>query len=165
MIRLTRLTDYGIVLLTRMAREDAVPVHAARDLAGGAGLPLPMVNKILKTLTRKGLLESHRGVKGGYSLTRSPGDISVLDVIDATEGPLAITQCSAVEGGGLRARGDVPARRHVAHDQRRHPVGPWGDQPGGDGPAGSDGGRYDPPSELPGECADLLLRRRPGEPE
>ena len=100
MIRLTRLTDYGIVLLTRMARENAAPVHAARDLAGGAGLPLPMVNKILKTLTRKGLLESHRGVKGGYSLTRSPGDISVLDVIDATEGPLAITQCSAVEGEG-----------------------------------------------------------------
>jgi len=99
MIRMTRLTDYGIVLLTRMARAGGGTVHNARDLAGAVGLPLPTVNKILKTLTRKGLLESYRGVKGGYGLARPPEEISILEVIDATEGPLAITDCSN-EGEG-----------------------------------------------------------------
>lgn len=99
MIRMTRLTDYGIVLLTRMARTGTGTVHNARDLAGAVGLPLPTVNKILKTLTRKGLLESHRGVKGGYGLARSAEEISILEVIDATEGPVAITDCSS-EGEG-----------------------------------------------------------------
>ncbi|MGD8376670.1 MAG: SUF system Fe-S cluster assembly regulator [Acidobacteriota bacterium] len=99
MIRMTRLTDYGIVLLTRMARGGTGTVHNARDLAGAVGLPLPTVNKILKTLTRKGLLESHRGVKGGYGLARMPEEISILEVIDATEGPVAITDCSS-EGEG-----------------------------------------------------------------
>ena len=71
MIRMTRLTDYGIVLLSRMAYA-AEEVHNARDLAVDSHLPLPTVNKVLKMLTRKGLLLSHRGAKGGYSLARRP---------------------------------------------------------------------------------------------
>ena len=85
MIRMTRLTDYGIVLLTRMARLESTAVHNARDLAGAARLPLPTVNKVLKTLTRKGFLTSHRGVKGGYRLARAAEEISVLDVVTATD--------------------------------------------------------------------------------
>ncbi len=92
---MTRLTDYGIVLLTYFARDpDRSATHNARDIAGAARLPLPTVNKILKALTKKGLLVSHRGVKGGYNLARRPEEISLADIITATEGPVAITQCT-----------------------------------------------------------------------
>ena len=94
MIRMTRLTDYGIVLLTYFARDRNRSMQNARDVAAAARLPLPTVNKILKALTRKGLLVSHRGVKGGYGLARRPEEISMADIISATEGPLALTQCT-----------------------------------------------------------------------
>lgn len=92
MIRITKTTDYGIVLLTHMAER---PEHRfnAPELAQGAQLPLPMVSKILKTLAREGLLASHRGASGGYSLARSPEEIPVSAVINALEGPIAITEC------------------------------------------------------------------------
>ncbi|MEW6296604.1 MAG: SUF system Fe-S cluster assembly regulator [Thermodesulfobacteriota bacterium] len=93
MIRISKLTDYGIMLLTYIARD---PLHArtARDLAVAAHLPLPTVSKVLKTLAREGLLVAHRGVKGGFSLARPPEQISVADIISALEGPIALTECS-----------------------------------------------------------------------
>src|SRR5690606_36837478 len=94
MLRMSRITDYGIVLLTHLAA--AAPgetVHNARELAARAGLPLPVVSKILKTLTREGFLLSHRGAKGGYALARRPEQITVASVIDALEGPIALTEC------------------------------------------------------------------------
>jgi FeS assembly SUF system regulator len=94
MIRITRQTDYGIVLLTQMATRPLHEVHAAKDAARWSGLPLPMVSKILKTLARGGLLISHRGVKGGYSLARGADQITVGNVILALEGPIRITECS-----------------------------------------------------------------------
>src|SRR5437773_1366764 len=92
-IRLTRITDYGIVLMSYFARERDPIMHSARDVSQASRLPLPTVNKILKILTRNGLLVSHRGVKGGYSLARKPEEISMADIITATEGPVAITLC------------------------------------------------------------------------
>lgn len=97
MIRITKQTDYGIVLLTHMASH-ADRQHNAPDLAAEAHLPLPMVSKILKLLTREGVLESHRGVKGGYSLARSPQAISMAEIVAALEGPIAITECIDEEG-------------------------------------------------------------------
>ena len=97
---MTRLTDYGIVLLSYFARDTDRNLHNARDIAAAANLPLPTVNKILKVLTRKGLLLSHRGVKGGYSLARGPEEISMADIITAIEGPVAITQCTVSLPGG-----------------------------------------------------------------
>lgn len=93
-IKITRETDYGIVLTAFMAAHEQQAFSAA-SLARQRGLPLPMVSKILKLLTRAGLLRSQRGVRGGYSLSRSPDQISVADIIDALEGPIAITECSA----------------------------------------------------------------------
>ncbi len=93
MIRITRETDYGIVLLAFMAR-DADQSYSAAVLAESQHLPVPMVSKVLKTLTRIGLLVSQRGPQGGYSLARSPRDISAADIIDALEGPIAITECN-----------------------------------------------------------------------
>lgn len=98
MIRITRETDYGIVLLSRLAREPRHDVHTARDLAAWAHLPLPMVSKILKALARAGLLVSHRGSKGGYSLGHGPDEISVGDILRALEGPFGITECASSPG-------------------------------------------------------------------
>ncbi len=100
MIRITRLTDYGIVLLSRFADEEPGTVLSARGLADQTGIPLPTVSKILKTVTREGLLSSHRGTQGGYSLSRTPDAISVADIIAALEGPIALTECAG-EAGGL----------------------------------------------------------------
>jgi FeS assembly SUF system regulator len=92
MIRITKQTDYGIVLLTHMAAH-AGHQYNAPDLAAEAHLPLPMVSKILKLLAREGVLVSHRGVKGGYGLARHPQSISMAEIIAALEGPIAITEC------------------------------------------------------------------------
>ena len=95
MLRMSRLTDYGLVLLTHLASTPVDQVHNARELAESAHLPLPMVSKILKVLTREGFLVSQRGAKGGYSLARRPEDVTVVAVIDALEGPIALTECGA----------------------------------------------------------------------
>jgi FeS assembly SUF system regulator len=133
-VRLGKLTDYALVLMTCMARSygqsvngshlssataslpdsrasslhdsraklDASSLHdshasslrTARDLAAESKLPISTVSKLLKHLLQSGLLTSHRGIKGGYLLARDPHQISVLDVIAAIEGPMALTECS-----------------------------------------------------------------------
>lgn len=92
MIRLTKQTDYGIVLLSQIATANGAQ-FTAPELAEDTHLPAPMVSKILKGLTRAGLLVSQRGAKGGYSLARPASDISVASIIEALEGPIAITEC------------------------------------------------------------------------
>ncbi len=92
MIRMTKQADYGIVLLTRMAEEPERQFTAAA-LAAATRLPAPTVSKILKGLAREGLLDSLRGVKGGYSLARAGAAISVAEIISALDGPIAITEC------------------------------------------------------------------------
>lgn len=98
MLRMTRQADYGIVLLRFLAQHHDEDVSwNAKDLAGEVHLPLPMVSKILKLLARANLLTSTRGVKGGYRLVRSPEAITVTEVIEALEGPIAITDCTSAE--------------------------------------------------------------------
>ena len=92
MIRMNKLTDYGVVLLTTFAREPAQGV-SARELSARTGIPQPTVVKLLKTLLKAGLLVSQRGTKGGYSLSKLPEEVPVAAVIEALEGPLAITEC------------------------------------------------------------------------
>lgn len=92
MLRMTKQADYGIVLLTRMAQEEERR-FAAPELAEETHLPLPTVSKVLKILSRAGVLDSTRGVKGGYSLARAPEGINVADMIEALEGPIAFTEC------------------------------------------------------------------------
>lgn len=92
MLRMTKQADYGIVLLTRMACEEGRR-FAAPELAEETHLPLPTVSKILKVLSRSGVLDSTRGVKGGYCLARPPEAINVAEMIEALEGPIAFTEC------------------------------------------------------------------------
>jgi FeS assembly SUF system regulator len=94
MVRLGKLTDYGLVLMTCIAKGQGAPIRTARDLARESRLPLSTVSKVLKGLLQSGLLISHRGIKGGYVLSRDPHEISVLEMIAALEGPMALTECS-----------------------------------------------------------------------
>jgi FeS assembly SUF system regulator len=91
-LRITKQADYGIVLLTRMAG-DPERLYTANEMAVDAGLPQPIVSKVLKLLVRGGMLSSHRGVKGGYTLDRSAEEITVFDIVTVLEGPIAITEC------------------------------------------------------------------------
>lgn len=92
MIRLTNLADYGVVLMCEIAGSDNRV--SAQDLSVSTGIPLPTVSKILNALGRGELLMSHRGLKGGFSLARAAEDISVADIIEAIDGPIALTHCS-----------------------------------------------------------------------
>lgn len=98
MIRMSKLTDYGIVLMTELAREAANESCSARELALETRLPFPMVSKILKVLARGGLLTSQRGANGGYSLSRVPQQISIGEVIQVMEGSIAMTECVDTPG-------------------------------------------------------------------
>lgn len=98
MVRLTKQTDYALVLLARMARDGEPALWAAGDLAEATALPSPMVSKILKPLAKAGLLASQRGVKGGYRLARPPREITVAEVIETMEGPVSLTECTLSEG-------------------------------------------------------------------
>lgn len=97
MLRMSKLTDYGTVVMTSMARAPD-HVYSAANLAVQTGLALPTVSKVLKTLTRARLLISVRGAKGGYTLARTPREISIAQVINAMEGPIGMTECGSVPG-------------------------------------------------------------------
>jgi FeS assembly SUF system regulator len=92
MLRISKLTDYAIIVLGHMAREPS-RTYAATDLADLASLAAPTASKILKSLTRAEVLTSTRGAKGGYQLARPPEQTSVASIIYALEGPIALTEC------------------------------------------------------------------------
>ncbi|MHC4955079.1 MAG: SUF system Fe-S cluster assembly regulator [Planctomycetota bacterium] len=97
MIKITRQTDYGIVLMTCFDGPEKGSVMSARDIAANSELPLPTVSKILKALTRADLLVSTRGVNGGYALARPSSEITIADLIEALEGPISLTDCAEGE--------------------------------------------------------------------
>jgi len=92
MLRITKLSDYAVAILGHLARS-ASPVRTAKDVAAETGLSAAVVSKILKSLARSNLVVSHRGVQGGYRLARQPSLLSVAEVIEAVEGPVALTEC------------------------------------------------------------------------
>jgi FeS assembly SUF system regulator len=98
MLRVTKLTDYGIVILTCFAanRKNS---YTAKDVAKTVSLPLPVVCKILKLLSRAGLLVSRRGINGGYDLARPPEEITIAAIIQALEGPIAVMGCTDANRG------------------------------------------------------------------
>lgn len=94
MLRISKLTDYGTVVLAHLAGE-AGAVCSAAEVAQATGIGVPTVSKLLKSLARAELVTSTRGANGGYQLASLPDDISAASVIDALEGPVSITECSA----------------------------------------------------------------------
>jgi len=95
-LRISKLTDYGTVVLAQLARE-AGKVCSANDVAQATGIAVPTVSKLLKSLCRAELVASTRGANGGYRLARDPEQISAASVIDALDGPVSITECSATD--------------------------------------------------------------------
>ncbi len=94
MLRMSKLTDYGTVVLAHLASNGSGCVSAA-EVAEASGIALPTVSKLLKSLAKAELVTSTRGAHGGYCLARQPQQISAAEVIDALEGPVSITECSA----------------------------------------------------------------------
>lgn len=92
MIKLSRLTDYAVVIMAALARGDGA-LSSASALAADLSLPEPTVAKVLKILAKGGLVNSARGVSGGYSLAARPAAIRVSAIIEAMEGPIALTSC------------------------------------------------------------------------
>jgi FeS assembly SUF system regulator len=93
MLKLSKMTDYAVVISAQMARHPE-RLYAAADLADEIGLPKPTVSKLLKMLVKAELLVSRRGTQGGYQLLRSAAAITASDLIAAIEGPVAMTECS-----------------------------------------------------------------------
>jgi FeS assembly SUF system regulator len=95
-IRLSKLADYGIVIATHLARYPDRQ-QTAPEVAAATSVPQPMTSKILKQLVRGDILISHRGARGGYGLAKPAEAVSVARVIEALDGPIAITSC--IDGG------------------------------------------------------------------
>lgn len=92
MLRLGKMTDYGVVVMGRMS---AAPdrLATAPEIADATGLPVTTVSQVLKTLVSGGLAISQRGAHGGYRLAREPDEITVAEIVAAFEGPVALTAC------------------------------------------------------------------------
>ena len=97
MLRVSRLTDYATVVMALIATHPD-HVHSAVQIAEETRLELPTVSKLLKTLGHAALVESFRGVNGGYRLARPASEISLAEIVEALEGPLGMTECSIAEG-------------------------------------------------------------------
>jgi len=97
MVRISRLTDYATVLLAVLAAEPH-RVQTAASLAEQTHIGAPTVSKLLKQLQRAGLVSSTRGLHGGYQLARPATQISAAAILDALEGPVALTDCSVAHG-------------------------------------------------------------------
>jgi len=135
MLRMTKQADYAIVLLTQLASDPERQCNAS-EMAAQTELPQPIVSKILKLLARRELLVSHRGAKGGYRLARTAEEISVAEIIEAVEGPIAITECVDERPGECSQEPICPVRsnwqrinaavRHALEDitllEMTHPV-------------------------------------------
>jgi FeS assembly SUF system regulator len=93
-MRLTHLADYAVVLMTAAARRPDGARLSATELSTETGVPLPTTQKLMGLLAASGLLSSARGVSGGFALSRPADEISLADIVEAVEGPIAMTVCS-----------------------------------------------------------------------
>ena len=103
MLRISKLADYACVMMSAMATTPQIALSAVQ-IAETTHLTLPTVRKVLKQLSTKGLLISARGANGGYQLARTPQQITTADIIEAVDGPLALTECSHPHGACIHQR-------------------------------------------------------------
>jgi FeS assembly SUF system regulator len=96
MLRMSKMTDYGTMVLAHIAAEPG-RIFSASDIALDTQLALPTVRKLLKMLAKANLVASYRGASGGYALARPPADITAAQILDALEGPVTLTECSATD--------------------------------------------------------------------
>ncbi|HEX6179105.1 MAG TPA: Rrf2 family transcriptional regulator [Thermoanaerobaculia bacterium] len=115
MLKISKLTDYGLLASVYLARKGG-QVVAAREIAGFYHLPIPMVTKVLKTLHQGGLINSHRGVGGGYSFDGDPETVTLGHLIAVLEGPWDLVECETLDDAGhavCAIRIACPSRRFM----------------------------------------------------
>jgi Rrf2 family protein len=98
MLRLSKKADYALIAMKHLAVRNRAASASAREIAELYGIPIELLAKVLQRLVRGGLLVSQQGTRGGYQLARTPGQISVADVIQTIDGPVTVTACSTEEG-------------------------------------------------------------------
>jgi Rrf2 family protein len=97
MLRLSKKADYALMAMKHLALHGDRGSSSAREIAELYDIPIELLAKVLQRLVRRGLLASHQGTRGGYQLARTPGQITIADVIQAIDGPVAVTACSTGE--------------------------------------------------------------------
>jgi len=113
-MRLSSLADYAVVMMSAAARHCGVSGRLnATLIAGETGLPLPTVQKLVSKLSAAGLIESARGTGGGFRLARPPATISLADIVEAIEGPIALTTCVDPERHDCAVEGNCRVRPHM----------------------------------------------------
>jgi Rrf2 family protein len=131
-LRISKKADYAVFLLGAIARQGAYPggpaaesVVSAHEIARQAGLNKSVVANLLKEFARRNLLESVRGLRGGYRLGKPPGEISLGEILEVVEGPFTLVDCIEREhadvAAGLLPQAKGPAKNqasgtHTAHD-------------------------------------------------
>lgn len=103
------MADYGVILMVQLARTPE-QVTTAAELTEVTALPGPTVSKLMKQLSRAGLLDSQRGTNGGYTLSLPVDEISVADIVAALDGPIALTECMTAEGTVCEIEALCPTR-------------------------------------------------------
>jgi Rrf2 family protein len=93
MFRLSKRTDYGLMAMRHLALLPAGACRSARQIAREHRIPQALMAKLLQRLARRGLVEAHHGTKGGYQIARPPASITLREVIEAIEGPMAVIEC------------------------------------------------------------------------
>ena len=115
-MRLSSLADYAVVMMSAAARHcGGIGRLNATALAEDTGLPLPTVQKLVSKLSAAGLIESQRGTGGGFRLSRPPATISLADIVEAIEGPIAITTCVDAERHDCAVEGSCRVKPHMSH--------------------------------------------------
>ena len=109
-MRLSNLADYAVLTMSAASRHCGGGRVSAAELAAETGLPAPTVQKVVSKLTAAGLLRSTRGAGGGLQLARPAAAITVADIVEAVEGPIALVAC--VEGGDCAVHHDCSVKPH-----------------------------------------------------
>src|ERR1044071_6326201 len=99
MLRLSKKADYALMAMKHLALRGDRGSSSDREIASMYDIPIELLAKVLQRLVRRGLLASQQGTRGGYQLARMPALISVADVIQAIDGPVAVTACSSLDDG------------------------------------------------------------------
>lgn len=110
MLRLSKKADYALIAMKHLAQTRPAASASAREIAEQYDIPIELMAKVLQRLVRTGLLTSQQGTRGGYTLSRPSGTITVADVIQAIDGPFTVTACSTLNDGGCEQYGKCSIR-------------------------------------------------------
>ncbi|RME65136.1 MAG: SUF system Fe-S cluster assembly regulator [Alphaproteobacteria bacterium] len=110
-MKLSNMADYAVVIMSHLAQGGAER-HAASEIVEATGVPAAAAAKLLGALAREGLLVSQRGIAGGFALARPAGEISVADIIEAVDGPIALTNCLGEHAGDCSLESICATRPH-----------------------------------------------------